>query len=273
MVVGTFKDGAPFGPYEIRSLIGINLGEVYRAHDARHGRDVVLCVFSPSLGGDHLEEKRRDLERQTNVARALDNHPNIAAIYELATWEGWLFIARDLLEGQTLRDHMQGKPLNVATSVNYALQIATVLRVAHERGIVHGCLGPSSIFVTRDDRIKVLDFEVQTMGKPKHPLRITSNLASWSPEQLRDEDWDYRADFFAFGAVLYEMLTAVSPFQRDSLSETLRSVVRDDPRLLSELNPRIPRRLALLVKNCLAKDRGKRPVSASDIALELETSS
>lgn len=270
----TFKEGDAFGPYEIRSLIGVNTGEVYRAHDPRYGREVVLCVFSPRLSGVALETKKRDLERQLNLARALNNHPNIAAAYELGTWEGWLFIARELLEGQLLRDRIHGKPLNVATSVNYALQIATALKIAHERGIVHGGLGSSSIFVTDDDRIKVLDFGVQTAGRLKDRLTIPStNPGYWSPEQLRAENWDYRADFFAFGAVLYEMLVGVGPFQRDSMIEKARSVLQDDPRSLNEMNPRIPRSLALLVKNCLAKDLVKRPVSARDIVLELEISS
>jgi eukaryotic-like serine/threonine-protein kinase len=267
--LGTFKEGDPFGPYEIRSLIGINTGEVYRAHDPRHGREVVLCVFSPRLSGVALETKKRDLERQLNLARALNNHPNIAAVYELGTWEGWLFIVRELLEGPSLRDHIQGKPLSLATSLNYALQIVTVLEAAHDLGIVHGCLRPSAILVTVDNRIKVLDFALEAASDARNSITI-GDPAYMSPEQLRGEDWDRRSDFFAFGAVLYEMLAGMSPFQRDSYLETVNFVLRENPRSLSELNRLVPRSLALLVENCLAKDRGKRPVRARMIAVELE---
>jgi eukaryotic-like serine/threonine-protein kinase len=271
-LLGTFKDGAEFGPYEIRSLVAINMVELYQAYDPRKRRDIILCVFSARSGGDYLEKKSRDWERQTNIARALDNHPNIAAVYEFGTWNGWLFIARELLEGQSLHDHMQGKPLNVATCVKYGLQVATVLAVAHERGIVHGSLRPSAIWVTLDCQIKVLDFGLLPVDKLRHTLAILSNPAYLAPERLRAEDWDYRVDFFAFGALLYEMLAGVSPFQSDSSFKMLRSVLEDDPRPLNELNPRIPRVLDRLVKKCLAKDRGKRPVSARDIVFELERS-
>jgi len=270
--LGTFKEGDRFGPYKIRSLIGINTGEVYRAHDPRYGREVVLCVFSPRLSGVELESKKKDLERQMNLARTLNN-PNIPAVYEFGTWEGRLFVARELLEGRGLRDHLQGKSLNVPTSVDYARQIVTALEVAHDAGIVHGCLRPAAIFVTVDNRIKVLDFGLQAASDANNPISIVGDPAYMSPEQLRGADWDRRSDFFAFGSVLYEMLAGVSPFQRNSYLETVHSVLRDNPRPLSEINPRIPRSLTLLVKNCLAKDRGKRPESARTIALELESPS
>ena len=148
-----------------------------------------------------------------------------------------------------------------------------MLEVAHDLGIVHGCLRPSAIFVTAENRIKVLDFGLQAASDAKNPTRMVSDPAYLSPEQLRGADWDHRSDFFAFGAILHEMLAGSSPFQRDSYFETVHSVLRDNPRSLSELNPRIPRSLALLVKNCLAKDCGKRPMSARTIALELKSSS
>src|SRR5262249_38599636 len=158
-------------------------------------------------------------------------------------WEGWLFVARERLEGQGLRDHLQGKLLNVPTSVNYARQIVTTLEVAHDLGIVHGCLRPSAILVTVENRIKVLDFGLQPARDANSSIRSVGDPACLSPEQLRGEDWDHRADFFAFGAVLYEMLAGLSPFQRNSYLDTVHSVLRDHPRPLSEVNPRIPRSL------------------------------
>jgi eukaryotic-like serine/threonine-protein kinase len=262
---GTYRCGARFGQYEILSLLGMNLGEIYRARDPNRGLDVVLKVFSASrLGMLHREEKRRDLEREAGVARALDNHPNILAIYDVGTWDGVLFITMELLQGQSLQEKMKGNPLSVATSVEYSLQIARVLATAHERGITHGCLSPSNVFITLNNCVKVLGFGADAPGA------LPTMLGYVAPEQILQQACDHRVDIFALGAILFEMLAGACPFRRDSATETVRATLQEDPPPLGQLNPGVSQELAQLVARSLAKDRAERFRRTGDLVLELE---
>ncbi len=262
---GTFRSGARFGPYEILRLLGINLGEVYLVSDTRYGRNAALKVFSTShFSAAELEKIKRDWERVECVAKVLDNHPNISAVYEVGSWNGWLFMAMEYFEGRGLREHSKGRPLSVAAAEKYAWEIALVLAVAHEHGLMHGHLYPSNVFITAEDHVKVLGF-----GDPTGHGLSSSALGYMAPEQILSEEWDQRADIFAFGAILYEMLSGACAFQRDSPSETVSAILQSTPQPLSHLNPQVPQRLESLVRRCLARNRTERFQSGQDLVLEL----
>lgn len=264
-ISGTFGSGARFGRYEIVSLLGINLEEVYQARDTSLDRNIVLKVFSISgHSAAALEERKRNLQSEERVAKILDNHPNIAAVYEVGTWNGWLFIAMELLEGRILREYIERGPLSVAAVEKYAREIALVLAIAHERGVTHGHLKPANVFITIKDRVKVLGF-----GDPTRPPALFLPPGYTAPEQIRGEGWDQRADIFAFGAILYEMLSGVCPFQRNSALETASATLQSSPPPLTQQNPQVPPRLEFLARRCLAKDPIERFQSGRELALEL----
>lgn len=264
-ISGTFGSGARFGRYEILSLLGINLGEVYRAHDPSLRRNIVLKVFSTSgHSAAELEEIKQNLQRKERVAEILDNHPNIQAVYEVGTWNGWLFIAMELLEGRTLPQTIEPGPLSVAAAEKCAREIALVLAIAHERGVTHGHLKPANVFITVEDRVKVLGFE-----DPTRPPAVSLAPGYMAPEQIRGEDWDQRADIFAFGAILYEMLSGLCPFKRNSALETVSATLQSSPPPLTQRNPQVPWRLESLVLRCLARNPIERFQSGRDLALEL----
>src|SRR6266849_1434525 len=211
--------GTKLGPYEIQSPIGAGgMGEVYRARDPRLGRDVAIKVLPLSFAAD--TERLRRFEQEARAVAAL-NHPNILAIYDIGTREGAPFIISELLEGESLRKRLSGGALPVRKAIEYAVQMAHGLAAAHEKGIVHRDLKPENIFVTRDGRVKILDFGLAklaqnagagpdevTLASPNTAVGIVMGTASYmAPEQVRGETADPRTDIFAFGAVLYEMLS------------------------------------------------------------------
>ena len=233
--------GATLGPYEIRSAIGAGgMGEVYRARDTRLGREVAIKVLPEFLTSD--PDRLRRFEQEARAAAAL-NHPNILAVHQMGTYEGTPYLVSELLEGETLREILRRGPVPLRKAVEYGVQIAQGLAAAHEKGIIHRDLKPENIFVTRDGRMKILDFGLAklTQVEPASGENATvtfreqtdlgvvmGTVGYMSPEQVRGQAADPRSDIFAFGAVLYEMLTGKRAFQKPTAADTMSAILIQD---------------------------------------------
>jgi Tol biopolymer transport system component len=276
--------GARLGPYEIVSAIGAGgMGEVYRARDPRLGRDVAIKVLPTAFSADAGRLQR--FEQEARAAAAL-NHPNILAVYDIGTDAGAPFIVSELLEGDTLRDRVNGGPATVRKSIEHALQIARGLAAAHDKGIVHRDLKPENVFVTRDNRVKILDFglaklaqdqpayssgsALATMPSPTQPGVVLGTVGYMAPEQVRGLSVDHRADLFALGAILYELLSGRRAFSRDTAPETMTAILNAEPAELGSAADAIPPALVRIVNRCLEKSPSERFQSASDLAFALE---
>src|SRR5438105_2305506 len=269
------------GPYRVTGRIGEGgMGAVYRATDTRLGRNVAIKVLTAVT----LSDKER-LQRFEQEARATGmlNHPNLLTIYDVGNSEGTPFLVSELLEGETLRERLDHGAIPPRKSVEIALQIAHGLAAAHEKGIIHRDLKPENIYITKEGRVKILDFGIAKLSAtgaddgPKFQMAATEpgivlgTVGYMSPEQVRGEQVDRRSDIFAFGAILYEMLTGERAFKRDSSIETLSAILKEEPKELIEINPNVPPPLERLVRRCLEKDRDVRFQSARDLAFNLET--
>jgi eukaryotic-like serine/threonine-protein kinase len=209
-------------------------------------------------------------------------HPNILAIHDIGTHDGAPYLVTELLEGETLRDKLNGRPLPVRRAVDYAIQIARGLAAAHEHGIVHRDIKPENLFVTTDGQVKILDFGVAKLAHDDAAADATAvtltvdglgplgTAAYMSPEQARGARADYRADLFSLGIVLYEMLSGVSPFRRSSAPESMTAIIREDPPELADAAA-CPPPLERVLRHCLAKDPAARFQSARDLVFALET--
>jgi eukaryotic-like serine/threonine-protein kinase len=263
------------------------MGEVYRARDSRLRREVAVKVLPPSFAQD--ADRLRRFEQEARVVGAL-NHPNILAIFDVGTQDGAPYLVSELLEGQSLRQHMQGSPLPQRKAVEYGIQIARGLAAAHEKGVVHRDLKPDNIFVLNDGRIKILDFglaklqqddalapahpDLQTMDEPQSattPGQVLGTVGYMSPEQVRGQAMDHRTDIFALGAILYEILTGKRAFKRDSNVETMNAILKEEPPDLEEIIPNLTPGLDRVLRHCLEKNPAQRFQSASDVAFDLET--
>ena len=204
------------------------MGEVYRARDPRLARDVAIKVLPVSFAAD--TERLRRFEQEARAVAAL-NHPNILAIYDIGTREGAPFIVSELLEGESLRKRLSGAALPVRKAIEYAVQIAQGLSAAHEKGIVHRDLKPENVFVTRDGRVKILDFGLAKLTQPEdedaetisHQTEagvVLGTVGYMSPEQVRGKPADHRSDLFSFGAILYEMLSGRRAFHGETAADT-----------------------------------------------------
>jgi serine/threonine protein kinase len=280
----TLPEGAKLGRYEIRSMIGAGgMGEVYLARDPKIGRDVAVKVLPSTLSDDN--ERLARFEQEAQAAGSL-NHPNILAIYDVATEDGTLYVVSELLEGETLRDIIGGAPMPIRKALNFGLQAAHGLAAAHEKGIIHRDLKPENLFVTTDGRLKILDFGLakltETNGYDSRsdlPTRkvntdagaVMGTVGYMSPEQLRGKPVDQRTDIFSFGTVLYEMLSGQKAFQKDSTADTISAILREDPPELSVTNQNIDLALERVVHRCLEKNREQRFHSASDLAFAIES--
>ena len=271
----TLQTGTIIGDYEILKLLGAGgMGEVYQARDRRLARNVAMKVL-PALHTDDPERLRR-FEQEAQAAAAL-SHPNILAVYQLGTYLGTPYLVSELLEGVTLRDLMKRAPLPSRKAIEYGQQIARGLAAAHAKGITHRDLKPENLFVTTEGYVKILDFglaKLTHVSKSIDPAteagQVMGTVGYMSPEQVRGETADYRADFFATGAILYEMLSGQRAFRKATAAETMSSILNEDPASISQLLPAAPPALLRVVRRCLEKDREQRFQSAADLAFALE---
>jgi eukaryotic-like serine/threonine-protein kinase len=274
--------GTQLGPYTIQSQIGAGgMGEVYRARDTRLGRDVALKILPESFARDADRLRRFELEEQAVAAL---NHPNIVQIFDVGHRNGTPYLVSELLEGESLRAVLDSKPLHQRRVVEYAVQIANGLGAAHERGIVHRDLKPDNLFVCRDGRIKILDFGVAKLAakasaemdgatmtsSPTAADAVLGTASYMAPEQVRGGPVDARTDIFAFGAVLFEMLSGRRAFQRNTSAETMTAILNDDPPELTDVHPPIAPAMERIIRRCLEKSPEKRFQSAKDLAFGLE---
>ena len=280
----SLPSGGRLGPYEIVGQIGAGgMGEVYRAKDPRLGRDVAIKVLPATFSAD--ADRLRRFEQEAKAAGLL-NHPNITAVYDIGDASGAPYVVQELLEGETLRSVLAGGRLAPRKSVDYGIQIARGLAAAHEKGIVHRDLKPENVFVTRDGRLKILDFGLAKLTQVDAPDSPATNLPTetrgtepgvvlgtigyMSPEQVRGRPADARSDIFSFGAILYEMLSGARAFRGDSAADTMSAILREDPPDLSVTNQAISPELERVVRHCLEKSPEQRFHSASDVAFDLE---
>lgn len=319
----TLATGTKLGPYEIVSPIGAGgMGEVFRARDTRLGRDVALKILPASFAGD--PERLRRFELEARAAGAL-NHPNILAIYDIGVHEGAPYLVTELLEGETLRQRLTnsnghaarehenlshpgssdavttpsgtggaggansappGVALQPRKAIDYGTQIANGLAAAHEKGIVHRDLKPENVFVTRDGRLKILDFglakligpqadgETRTLLGPSATATdagvVMGTAGYMSPEQVRALPTDHRSDIFSFGAILYEMLSGKRAFHGDSNVETMSAILKEEPEEISSSNRHVSPAFERVVSHCMEKDPAARFQSARDLAFALE---
>ena len=277
--------GTRFGPYEILGAIGAGgMGEVYRARDARLGRDVAIKVLPASLSTD--DDRLRRFEQEARSTAAL-NHPNILAVYDVGSHDGTPYVVYELLEGGTLRERLPTGSTSTRKAVELAVQIARGLAAAHERNIVHRDLKPENVFVTNDGRVKILDFGLAKLVEPDLPSRshdarsttinldttpgtVLGTVGYMSPEQVRGLPVDARTDIFALGIVLYEMLSGRRPFYGETPADTIAAIVKEEPADLSGVDRNIPAALERIVDRCLEKTPSARFQTASDLGFALE---
>ncbi len=275
--------GIKLGPYEIVAPAGAGgMGEVYRARDARLERTVAVKVLPESVAGD--EDRLRRFEQEARAIAAL-NHPNILSIHDTGAHNGTRYLITEFLEGETLRQRLEHGALPVRKAVDYALQVCRGLAAAHEKGISHRDLKPDNIFITRDGRVKILDFGLAKLstGKaaaaqatisspaPTSPGTVMGTAGYMSPEQVRGLPLDHRSDIFSMGAVLYEMLSGKRAFHGDTAADTMSAILKEEPPELTATNRNLPPGLERIVRHCLEKNPEERFQSAHDIAFALES--
>ncbi len=279
----TLSAGTKLGPYEILSPLGAGgMGEVYRARDRKLDRDVAVKVLPQAVAADPDALAR--FEREAKAVAAL-SHPNILAIHDFGTHDGTAYAVTELLEGETLRGKLDGPPIGQRQAVEYALQIARGLSAAHGKGVVHRDLKPENVFVSKDGHVKILDFglakrmDVPTeqtdapTGGHTEPGTVMGTMGYMSPEQLRGLPVDQRSDIFSLGAILYELLSGRKAFKRDSASDTIAAVLKEDPPELTQSGRNVSPALDRIVRHCLEKDRENRFQSAKDVAFALSEAS
>ncbi len=275
--------GVRLGVYEVLGLVGAGgMGEVYRARDTILKRDVAIKVLPSYVSQD--PDRLRRFEQEAQATAAL-NHPNILAIYQFGDFEGAPYLVSELLEGETLREMLKRGPVPVRKAIDYGVQIANGLAAAHEKRIVHRDLKPENLFVSRDGRVKILDFglaklkrspaevgtNAPTQSVGSTPGAVIGTVGYMSPEQVRGGEIDHRCDIFAFGATVYEMFSGKRAFQRATLAETMTAILNEDPPAISLVSQDAPPGIQRVVNRCLEKNPEQRFQSASDLAFALET--
>jgi Tol biopolymer transport system component len=279
--------GTRLGPYEILTQLGAGgMGEVWKARDTRLERTVAVKVLPERLAED--PEALSRFKREAKAVAAL-SHPNILAIHDFGQEGSVAYAVSELLEGETLREALASGPLLPRKATEYGVQIALGLAAAHEKGIVHRDLKPDNVFITRDERLKILDFglakpsagppdapgETQspTVSGYTEPGKVMGTVGYMSPEQVRGLPVDHRSDLFSFGVVLYEMLTGRRPFQRETAAETMTAILKEEPLELAAAIGTDAPALVPVLRHCLEKKPEKRFQSARDLAFALETAS
>ena len=258
------------------------MGEVYRARDARLNRTVAIKVLPKSFSAD--ADRLQRFMQEARAAAAL-NHPNILSIYDIGEENGSPYIVSELLEGTTLREQLRSGPLQSRKVIDYALQVARGLAAAHDKGIVHRDLKPENIFVTDDGRVKILDFGLAKLTRPEasgpggesmtaqvntEPGHVLGTAGYMAPEQVRGKATDHRSDIFAFGSILYEMLSGKRAFRGETPADTMSAILKEEPEELSETGRNVAAPLERIVRHCLEKNPAQRFQSAGDVAFALE---
>jgi len=259
------------------------MGEVYRARDATLKRDVAIKVLPEYWSRD--PERLRRFEQEAQATAAL-NHPNIVSIFHVGQYDGSPYIVTELLQGETLRDRLGKGPMRLREVLDFGVEVARGLAAAHDAGIVHRDLKPENIWVTKDGRVKILDFglakldpakaassdgETVTVQPQSHPGHVVGTVGYMSPEQVRGQVADARSDIFAVGVILYEMLTGKRAFQKATSAETMTAILNEDPPAVSQVATSVPPGLQRIVNRCLAKSPEHRFQHASDLGFALES--
>jgi Tol biopolymer transport system component/tRNA A-37 threonylcarbamoyl transferase component Bud32 len=283
--------GTKLGPYEIVASIGAGgMGEVYRAKDARLGREVAIKVLPASLTKD--PDRLRRFEQEARAVAAL-NHPNILGIHDIGEQDGSPYIVSELLEGASLRAELEQGRFSARKAVDYAVQMAQGLSAAHEKNIVHRDLKPENVFITREGRVKILDFGLAKLAPnaagsdaegadatmatmaavqnvPTEAGTVMGTAGYMAPEQVRGGAVDSRTDIFAYGSVLYEMVSGQRAFRRDTAAETMTAILKEDPPEFDDMTNPVSPALERIVRRCLEKKPEQRFQSAKDLAFALE---
>ena len=275
--------GTRFNHYEVVSQLGAGgMGEVYLAEDPRLGRQVAIKVLPAEFAKD--SDRLRRFEQEARATSAL-NHPNILTVYDIGAHEGAPYIVAELLEGEELSELIKESAIATRKAVDYARQIAEGLAAAHAKGIIHRDLKPENLFVTKDGRVKILDFglaklrpqqfgdidkDAPTQKRITDPGVIMGTVGYMSPEQVRGQETDHRSDIFAFGVILYEMLSGQRAFRGDSAIEVMNAILKEDPADLGESGMKIAPGLEKVLRRCLEKKPEHRFHSAHDLGFALE---
>jgi eukaryotic-like serine/threonine-protein kinase len=274
--------GRRISHYQILSLIGAGgMGEVYIAQDTRLGRKVALKLLPAEFTED--PERARRFEREARAASAL-NHPNIITIYDIEQVDGLHFIVTEYVEGQTLRNLMPATRVSMAEALEIAVQVAGALAAAHRAGIVHRDIKPENIMLREDGVVKVVDFGLAKLAEQQTPAldseaptifttdpgTIMGSVSYMSPEQTRGKPVDTRSDIFSLGVVIYEMVAGSSPFEGETPSDVIASILRTEPLPLAHYSPDIPAELERIVAKALAKDKEERYQTAQDLLIDLK---
>src|SRR5882762_8671617 len=237
-----FQAGDTLGAYKVLNLVGRGgMGEVYRARDTRLKRDVAIKVLPREFAADR--ERLRRFEQEARSAAAL-NHPNIVSVHDMGTADGSPYIVSELLEGQNLREVLRKWPIPARKVLDYAIQAARGLAAAHDIGIVHRDLKPENLFITKDGRLKILDFGLAKLTRSEgggsgsstaeavpgtEAGTVFGTVGYMSPEQVRGQNADHRSDIFSFGAILYELFSGKRAFSGDSQADTMSAILHQDP--------------------------------------------
>src|SRR5580658_8712703 len=277
--------GQTISHYRIAEKLGAGgMGVVYKAQDVRLDRAVALKFLPENLAHDSLALER--FRREAHAASAL-NHPGICTIYDIGEQDGRPFITMEFIDGQTLRNHINGKPLPLEEVLDLGIQIADALDAAHAQGIVHRDIKPANIFVTKRGQVKVLDFglaklvpkgvaggDADSSGESSDSTSIVGIISGtpsyMSPEQIRGDDLDARTDIFSLGLVLYEMATGRQAFGGGTGGAIIEAVLTRPPVSVRTVNPGTPPRLEEIIDKTLQKDRDQRYQRAADVLADLQ---
>jgi len=278
--------GEHIGHYEILNLIGTGgMGEVYLARDQKLNRKIALKLLSANRYTKDKDQLRR-FQQEAQAASAL-NHPNILTIYELGEVDGEQFIATEFIDGETLRQHLKRSQLDLAKTLDIAIQAASALAAAHEAGLVHRDVKPENIMVRRDGIVKVLDFGLAKLIEQRMALAnseaftarkveittpglVLGTVKYMSPEQARGLTVDARSDIFSLGVVLYELLTRHAPFEGETVSDQIAAILKEEPRPLSEYSSNVPGELQHILTTALCKDKRERYQTIQQLVSDLK---